>query len=163
MLYPENFESKIGFDTIRAQCRELCTMHRSAELLDEQTFSTSAQQIAQRQALVAEMSTILTMECGVLKDEFFDIDTLVDKARVLGTFLDCQEVMRLGVTLTAASAVVDIIDSSDQFTSLRRLSRGVESLSHIVAEIDRILDQRGNMRDNASEELASPPIGGSGL
>lgn len=155
MLYPENFESKIGFDTIRAQCRELCTMHRSAELLDEQTFSTSAQQIAQRQALVAEMSTILTMECGVLKDEFFDIDTLVDKARVLGTFLDCQEVMRLGVTLTAASAVVDIIDSSDQFTSLRRLSRGVESLSHIVAEIDRILDQRGNMRDNASEELAS--------
>ncbi|MBQ2416990.1 MAG: hypothetical protein II282_02200, partial [Alistipes sp.] len=71
MVYPENFESKIGFDTIRNQCRELCTMRRSGELLDEQGFSTSARTIATRQALAAEMGSILAMECGVLKDEFF--------------------------------------------------------------------------------------------
>ena len=70
MVYPENFESKIGFDIIRNQCRELCTMRRSVELLDCETFSTSARQIATRQALAAEMGTLLTMNCGVLKDEF---------------------------------------------------------------------------------------------
>ena len=78
MVYPENFESRIGFDIIRSQCRQHCTMRRAAELLDEQTFSTSARQIAVRQALAAEMGSILTMDCGVLKDEFYDIDTLVD-------------------------------------------------------------------------------------
>ena len=155
MIYPENFESKIGFDTIRNQCRELCTMHRSAELLDCETFSTSPRQIATRQALAAEMGTILTMNCSVLKDEFFDIDTLVETLRVEGTFLDCEQVLRLGITLSAAAAVVEIIRGSEQFTALNRLSSGVEPLGHIIKEIERIIDDRGNMRDNASPELAA--------
>lgn len=154
MVYPENFESKIGFDIIRNQCRELCTMHRSAELLDCEKFSTSARQIATRQALAAEMGTILTMNCGVLKDEFYDIDTLVETLRVEGTFLDCGQVMRLGVTLSAAAAVVAIIRGNEQFAALNRLSADIEPLDHIVREIDRIIDERGNMRDNASPELA---------
>ncbi|MBQ7311092.1 MAG: Smr/MutS family protein [Alistipes sp.] len=155
MVYPENFESKIGFDIIRNQCRELCTMHRSAELLDCEKFSTSARQIATRQALAAEMGTILTMNCGVLKDEFYDIDTLVETLRVEGTFLDCEQVMRLGVTLSAAAAVVAIIRGNEQFAALNRLSADIEPLDHIVREIDRIIDERGNMRDNASPELAA--------
>ena len=155
MVYPENFESKIGFDIIRNQCRALCTMRRSVELLDEQKFSTSARQIATRQALAAEMGTILTMDCGVLKDEFYDIDTLVEKVRVQGTFLDCEQVMCLGITLSAAAAVVDIIRKGEQFAALNRLSVGIEPLEHITREIYRILDERGNMRDSASPELAT--------
>ena len=155
MIYPENFESKIGFDTIRNQCRELCTMHRSAELLDEQGFTTSARTIATRQALAAEMGSILTMDCGVLKDEFFDIDTLVEKIRVEGTFLDCEEVMRLGITLSAAETLVEIIRGAEHFKALNRLSSRVVSLSHLTREIARIIDERGNMRDNASAELAA--------
>ena len=155
MVYPENFESRIGFDTIRNQCRQHCTMRRAVELLDEQTFSTSARQIAIRQALAAEMGSILTMDCGVLKDEFYDIDTLVDKVRVEGTFLDCEEVMRLGVTLSAAAAVVGIIRNSEQFKALNRISEGIEPLTSIINEVHRILDERGNMRDSASPELAA--------
>ena len=155
MIYPENFESKIGFDTIRNQCRELCTMRRSAELLDEQGFTTSARTIATRQALAAEMGSILTMDCGVLKDEFFDIDTLVEKIRVEGTFLDCEEVMRLGITLSAAETLVEIIRGAEHFKALNRLSSRVVSLSHLTREIARIIDERGNMRDNASAELAA--------
>ena len=155
MIYPENFESKIGFDTIRNQCRELCTMRRSAELLDEQGFITSARTIATRQALAAEMGSILTMDCGVLKDEFFDIDTLVEKIRVEGTFLDCEDVMRLGVTLSAAETLVEIIRGAEHFKALNRLSSRVVSLSHLTREIARIIDERGNMRDNASAELAA--------
>ena len=155
MVYSENFESKIGFDIIRNQCRELCTMRRSAELLDEQTFSTSARQIANRQALAAEMGTILTMDCGVLKDEFYDIDTFVETLRVEGTFLDCDKVLCMGITLSAAAAVVDIIRKGKEFTALNRLSVGIEPLWHIIKEIERIIDERGNMRDSASPELAA--------
>ena len=155
MVYPENFESRIGFDTIRNQCRQHCTMRRAVELLDEQTFSTSVRQITARQALAAEMGSILTMDCGVLKDEFYDIDTLVDKVKVEGTFLDCEEVMRLGVTLSAAAAVVAIIRNSEQFKALNRISEGIEPLSNIINEVHRILDERGNMRDSASPELAA--------
>ena len=155
MLYPDNFESRIGFDTIRDQCRELCTMRRSAELLAEQSFSTSRRTIATRQALVAEMGSILAMDCGVLKDEFFDIDTLVEQIRVEGTFLDCEQVLRLGITLSAAESVVEIIRGKEHFAALNRLAAGVVSLSHITREIARIIDERGNMRDNASPELAA--------
>ena len=75
--------------------------------------------------------------------------------RVQGTFLDCEQVMRLGITLSAAAAVVVIIRDSEQFKALNRLSVGIAPLSHIIKEIDRIIDERGNMRDSASPELAA--------
>jgi DNA mismatch repair protein MutS2 len=51
--------------------------------------------------------------------------------------------------------VVEIIRNSEQFTALNRLSTGIEPLWHIIKEIERIIDERGNMRDNASPELAA--------
>ena len=157
MVYPENFESRIGFDVVRAQCRALCTMRRSVALLDEERFSTSEREIARRQGLADEMRRVLMSDGDAFRDDFFDIDSIVEKIRVAGTFLDAAELVRLGATLSSAAAIVESIRSREQkeFANLHRLSRDVVSLSHIVREIGRIIDEFGNVRDSASPELAS--------
>ena len=157
MVYPDNFEVRIGFDTIREQCRALCTMQRSRALLDGETFSTSLRDITRRQCLADEMRRLLSTSGSALSEEFFDIDTLVDKIRIEGTFLDTAEVARLGATLSAVASTVELIRSREPglYPYLTRLSERVVSLSHIVTEVNRILDDHGVMRDSASAELAS--------
>ncbi|MBQ5752624.1 MAG: Smr/MutS family protein [Alistipes sp.] len=157
MVYPENFESRIGFDVVRRQCAALCTMHRSVAMLNEERFSTSPKEIARRQALADEIRRVLVSDGDAFRDEFFDIDSIVEKIRVEGTFLEASEVVRLGATLSSVAAIVESVRSREQkeFPQLHRLSRDVVSLAHIVREVSRIIDEFGNVRDNASPELAA--------
>ena len=76
-------------------------------MLDEERFSTSRKTIARRQSLADEMRRMLTMEGDAPTQEFFDIDDIVDKVRVEGTFLDIAEVVRLGSTLSSVASTVD--------------------------------------------------------
>ena len=157
MIYPDNFEQKIGFDSVREQCRAYCTMRRAAAMLDEERFSTSRKTIARRQSLADEMRRMLTMEGDAPTQEFFDIDDIVDKVRVEGTFLDIAEVVRLGSTLSSVASTVDFVRSRQEglYPRMNELCEGVESLSHIVREIARIVDEFGNVRDSASPDLAA--------
>lgn len=156
MVYPENFEARIGFDVIREQCCTLCTMRASVSLLRAAKFSTSKREVMHRQHLTDEMRQLLMGEASVLKEEFFDIDDLVDKLRIDGTFLDVEEVVRLGITLEVAAAVVGQIAKSgtSQYPHLRRISGDIVPLTHIITEIARIIDNHGTVRDTASERLA---------
>lgn len=121
-------------------------------MLDEERFSTSRKTIARRQSLADEMRRMLTMEGDAPTQEFFDIDDIVDKVRVEGTFLDTAEVVRLGSTLSSVASTVDFVRSRQEglYPRMNELCEGVESLSHIVREIARIVDEFGNVRDSAS-------------
>ena len=156
VIYPSNFEAKIGFDIIREQCRALCTMLRSRELIDAERFSASVAEVERRQGLADEMRR-LVMSGAIHRDELFDIADLVDKIRIEGTFLDVAEVARLGHTLSAAASIVGVVRSCDkgEYPFMVALTEGVETLSHIVAEISRIIDEQGGVRDSASPELAA--------
>ena len=49
MIYPANFEQKIGFDRLREQVVALCSMQAAREIIQAETFSTSRREIEFRQ------------------------------------------------------------------------------------------------------------------
>ena len=55
MIYPANFEEKIGFDRIREQVTALCSTPSAKAKLAEEGFSTSADEIERRLSLMNEM------------------------------------------------------------------------------------------------------------
>ncbi|MGN0007478.1 MAG: endonuclease MutS2, partial [Alistipes sp.] len=157
MIYPENFEQKIGFDIVREQCRAYCTMQRAARMLDEQRFTVSRREVVGRQSLADEMRQMLAMEPNAPTDEFSDIGDIIDKARVEGTFIETADVVRLGKTLASVASTVDFVRSrkAGAYPCMTELSAGVDALPHVVREIARIVDDYGNIRDSASPELAT--------
>lgn len=157
MIYPDNFETKTGFDTVRRQCLELCTMNRSRALLESERFCSSAVEVMRRQSLADEMRIMLTMESGAPSCEFADMDDLVEKIRVEGMFLDVPEVVRLGAVLSATAEIVEFVRKRGEevYPFLSELGRGIEPLTHICREISRIIDDLGEVRDTASPELAT--------
>ena len=155
MIYPANFEQKIGFDRLREQVAALCTMRAAREKLAEETFSTSAREIERRLSLADEMRLVLDMEHDFPGGEYPDIDHIVAKLRVEGTFLDVEEVVTLRRALAAIGEVVAFILGREQrYPALHARSRDVEAFPGIVGSIDAIVDRFGEVRDGASPELS---------
>ncbi|WP_418451165.1 endonuclease MutS2 [Alistipes sp.] len=155
MIYPANFEQKIGFDRLREQVAARCTMRGARELLAEQTFCPQRPEVERRLGLADEMRRILGMEQGFPDDDFVDLDDIAAKIRIEGTFLDVEEVVALRRALAAAGAVALFILGRGEglYPFLRERSLRVEALPEIVRAIDAILDRFGQVCDDASPEL----------
>ena len=95
VIYPSNFETKIGFSTIREQVVALCTMQHARELLESEGFTAVRREIERRHALAEEMRQILLSEREAPTEEFYDIADIIEKAKVEGTFLEVAEVVQL--------------------------------------------------------------------
>ena len=156
MVYPANFESSVGFDRVREQILGLCSMRRAQVILSGEGFSTSQREIERRLSLADELARLLSMEQEFPREEFSDIAEIVRKIEIEGTFLDTAEVVTLIRALRSAGEVSAFVLSRDAeaYPSVRALSEGVASFVHIVAEADRIIDNFGQVRDNASPELS---------
>ncbi len=155
MIYPENFETKIGFDRIRAQVEALCLTSGAVDRLREDKFSTSYEEIEERLQLVDEMRTVLMMEDGFPDTGFVDVDGFLRKARVEGTFLDVQEIVILRKALAAVGQLVAFFCAGDEirYPALHAMSAGVNSFPSIVNHIDSLIDRFGKVKDSASPAL----------
>ena len=154
MIYPANFEQKIGFDRLREQVAARCTMRAARARLAGETFSISAREIARRLTLADEMRLLLDMEHEFPGGEYPDVDHIVAKLRVEGSFLDVEEVVTLHRALTVVGGIVAfILNREEQYPALHARSRGVAAFPEIVQRIDAIVDRFGNVKDNASPGL----------
>ncbi len=72
MIYPENFESKIGFDRIRNQIAVLCITDGAREKLSGLHFSTSREEIVRLLEETFEMRTILMLESDFPESNYVD-------------------------------------------------------------------------------------------
>ena len=154
MIYPATFEQKIGFDRLREQVAERCTMQAARERIAAEGFSTSPREIERRLALADEMRLVLEMERDFPGGEYPDVDQLVAKLRVEGSFLDVEEVVTLGRALTTIGGIVSfILNRAERYPTLHARTRGVEAFPEIVRRIEAIVDRFGNVRDNASPAL----------
>lgn len=157
MIYPANFEQKIGFDRLREQVASLCSMQAGREIILGERFSTSASEIALKQDIADEMRVILMLESDAPKDEYPDMEHIISKIGVEGAFLTSEELSTLRFALTAVGNMVGFFTSRsvEQYPRLRARSERVCVFPDIIRRINQLLDDEGNIRDSASHELLS--------
>lgn len=154
MIYPASFEQKIGFDRLREQVAARCTMRAARERLLGEGFTASAREIERRLSLADQMRLMLDMERDFPGGEYPDVDHVVAKLRVAGTFLDVEEVVTLQRALATIGGIVSfILNRRERYPALYARTHGVEAFPGIVQRIDALIDRFGNVRDSASPEL----------
>lgn len=160
MIYPSTFEKKTGFDAVRRVVADACLSAMGREEADAMSFSPDYDSVAMKLRQTAEMLSLTTGDSEFQLGAIHDMRAAVKGIRVQGSFMPAQELMQL-------RAVLDTVSGLHAFFSSRRNDAGVSSLPalDVVAErlvplpeaarsIDRLLDRWGNVRDNASPELA---------
>ena len=155
MIYPQNFEQKIGFDRVREQVAALCSMRAAREIIAQQVFSTSAEQILWHQSIADEMRTLLMLDADAPRDEYPDMEELLAKIGVEGMYLTVEQVVVLRRALTAVGNMVGFVmnRSEQQYPCLRRRCQSVCVFPDIIRRINQIVDEQGEIRDSASPEL----------
>ena len=108
MICPANFEQKIGFDRVRMQVEQLCSSSAGKSKLYAENFLDSSQteQLIDRLSRVDELLGILRVESGFPCGEYPDISSVVAKTRVVGTFLETEEIVLLRSALDTVAEIV---------------------------------------------------------
>ena len=73
MIYPNNYEHKIGFDEIRTLLRERCLSQMGRDKVDEMSFSTDAAAINERLQQVREFRQLTDTKDDFPLQFFFDV------------------------------------------------------------------------------------------
>jgi DNA mismatch repair protein MutS2 len=156
LVYPDNFESKIGFDKIRELIKGRCLSDLGRELVDEIRFISHYEQLSENLSLVDEFVTIQREMENFPTSYYFDLREALSKIRIEGRFLEVQELFDLKRSLETISGIVRFLKNTkeDQFPCLKRLLSGVQVYPYIIDRIDAILTKYGKIKDNASPELS---------
>jgi DNA mismatch repair protein MutS2 len=156
MLYPDHFEQKIAFTTIRQLLKDKCVSTLGAEKVDEILFTSDYAEVMRLLSQTDEMLRVLTTESDELPvGDFYDVRPALSRVRIEGLFLDELEVFDLRRALEAVRLLVAFLTRSeaDVYPHLHELVLGVETFPLIVNRIDSILNKFGKIKDNASPEL----------
>ncbi|MBV5280971.1 MAG: Smr/MutS family protein [Paludibacter sp.] len=156
MLYPDHFEQKIAFSTIRQLLKDKCVSTLGAEKVDEILFTSDYAEVMRLLSQTDEMLRVLTTESDELPvGDFYDVRPALSRVRIEGLFLDELEVFDLRRALEAVRLLVAFLTRSeaDVYPHLHELVLGVETFPLIINRIDSILNKFGKIKDNASPEL----------
>lgn len=157
MIYPDNFEQKIGFDQIRRMLQELCLSSLGRELINSIVFMTDYDAILTALHRTDEMIKIEQSDEEFPTDFFYDVRPMLKRIRIEGTFIDVAELFDLRRSLETIRRVVSFFKAKDYeqpiYPYLADMSGNVLIYPQLIKEIDTILDKTGGIRDNASPEL----------
>ncbi len=156
MLYPQHFEQKIDFTTVRQLLRDKCISTLGIELVDNIQFSSNFSEITNYLSQTDEMLRILTTEAEDLPiGDFYDVRPALMRTRVEGLFLDEAEVFGLWRALEAVRKLVSFFSKKEEspYPYITGLLPLTESFPLIIRRIEGILNKFGKIKDNASPEL----------
>lgn len=159
MIYPQNFEQKIGFDQIRILLKEQCLSSLGEERVDSMEFTDNAETINRLLNETTEFIRIIQEEDNFPDQYFFDVRPSLRRIRVEGLYLDEQEVFDLRRSLETIHSIVRFLHWEEQesgeypYPALQNLAGDVAVFPQLIGQIERILDKFGKIKDNASAEL----------
>ena len=176
MVYPQNIEDKLGFGKIRDMVRGATLCPLGARRVDDMQFLTDRRALQHELSLLDEMKRLIEQAAQPLPtDCFFDLTPALKRVRVAGTFMETDELYDLMRSLRTIEALVRYLnpkpgeevrtaDASQggvaaqdfvaRFPLLHNMAQGVVTFPDIVRRIDQTLTPTGEIRDNASPQLA---------
>ena len=159
MIYPQNFEQKIGFDQIRSLVKGKCLSPLGEERVDGMQFSSVFGEMEERLEQVAEFVRLLRAEDNFPAQYFFDVRPSLKRIRIEGMYLDEQELFDLRRSLETIRDIVRFLLREEEteaspYPRLKRLAGDIDVFPDIITKINAILSPYGKMKDNASPELA---------
>ena len=106
MIYPSNYEQKIGFDQIRHLLRGRCLSTLGKDKVEEMHFSHAADEVSHWLDEVEEFVRIIQEEDSFPNQYFFDVRPALHRASIVGMYMDEGELFDLRRSLDTINQIV---------------------------------------------------------
>ncbi|MDD4149285.1 MAG: endonuclease MutS2, partial [Bacteroidales bacterium] len=155
MIYPQNFESKIGFDLIRNKIRAACLGNAAKLLVDEMVFSNNASSIRASLDEIQEMTTIFNLKDNYPVKLYPETSNITAKLRVEGSSLQVFELTDIRIILDNSKGLLNFFrnDDKNEFPTLKNKIKDLVFPKYLSDRIDAILSKNNTIKDNASPGL----------
>lgn len=155
-IYPSNFDQKTGFDLVREMVSERCISEMGKQRVRQISFSNDFDLISRLLKETREFLTILETGLPFPSQDYIDLSPVLSHIQIPGTYLLPDELVDLRLSLRTIYACLAFfrLPAAKPFAHLQALAGDLEIPANILRETDRILDEKGHIRDSASMELA---------
>ncbi|MBK9291292.1 MAG: Smr/MutS family protein [Bacteroidetes bacterium] len=156
MIYPDTFEEKSGFVHIRRMLRSHCVSNMGLELADALGFMTGLEDILMHLGRVEELNRLMQAGLPFSVKDYLDVRPEFHRLRPEGTVIELEAMFALRLGLMQAREAVKFLqsDQSAAYPLLRAMVAHLYINPKLVAELSRLMDDRGDIPDHASPALA---------
>ncbi|PLW95796.1 MAG: endonuclease MutS2, partial [Marinilabiliales bacterium] len=156
MIYPDNFEQKIGFDQIRELLKDLCISDMGIQFVDKIRFVSKPDLINRLLDQVSEFVEILTIGKSFPGSDYFDLKDELFRIKTPGSYIEQEALFDLKTSLRTIQDILFYFKNSDnnKYTELKKLTEPIDFPSEMLLKAENIVDDKGDIRDNASSRLA---------
>lgn len=158
MVYPRNFEQKIGFDQIRLRLRERCVTEAAREKVQQMAMTSDADRLHFSLSRVSQMQLILLCDTSFPEVNYIDVQPFMAKLRVEGAYLEEHEFYALGRALRSAEELLSYFARVKQVEgkSIDAFEGELNTLTkvpHVLQAMESVIDDKAQVRDSASKLL----------
>jgi DNA mismatch repair protein MutS2 len=148
VIYPENFESKIGFDRIRQLLAENCLSPMGLDLVETTGFHTDRASIEFNINVTYEFQQLLKFEDYFPSEHYYKVADCLNKIRIAGSFPEVQEVFDLKRSLETVRAIISFFKKKDDnsYPFLKSICGNIKVYPYVLDSLDRIIDKTGNIK-----------------
>lgn len=156
MLYPATLEQKLGFDKLRDWLRDACISPLGQYFVEKIRFSDNFGMVEKLVSQTAEMKKILEIGENFPSQNYIDATPYLKRAAIEGMLLTQAEFSDLKVSLHTIKLCISFFANQEEgaFPLLAEYAKNVRVERAITDAIEKIIDDRGQIRDSASPELS---------
>ncbi|MFO8235005.1 MAG: Smr/MutS family protein [Bacteroidales bacterium] len=156
MLYPSNFEEKIEFNKVRERIADKCISNLGREKVNQIKISYSQKFISKLVSQVAEFKEVIEFEENFPLDHCVDVRDALEKIRIEGTHPEVEEVYHLRLNQATIKKIITFFNNNreeEKYLSLFNLTKNITLYNFVSERIDRTLTPKGDIKNNASQDL----------
>ena len=155
VTYPENFEHKIGFHLIREMLKGHCISAMGVERVEGMSFGNDREAIERSMEQTMEFLQLMQNGIPFPMRDFHDLREDFQHIKIPGTCLSLESLFALKPSLNALDYILRFGHSEAQqdYPELCALMSDLFIEGQVFTEANRLVDDKGEMPDNASPEL----------
>ena len=155
MIYPTNFEQKIGFAGIRQMLSDHCISQMGLERVEVMAFSADKNHIVKSLEQTEEFIGLMQTGVPFPMRDYHDLREAFHNIQIDGTCLSVEDLFALKPSLNVVEAILRYghSESADATPRIKSLIEDIYIERSIFTEVNRLVDDKGEIPDNASTEL----------
>lgn len=154
MIYPNNAGEKLGFLEIKELIKSYCLSSMGQQMVDKIQVMSNFDHINKFLRQTNEFKSILQNDSPLSIQNFFDIKSIAEKARIEGAYLTEDEFFKISMSLSTVFSVIQYFTEREgQYPNLEALFEHLSIEKSIIRKIENIIDPKGKIKSNASSEL----------
>ncbi len=158
MIYPSDFEQKLGFDTVRSLLAAKCASRMGKEEVGEMQFSSEYEEVSRRLRQTSEMASLLRSRADLPGAQLYDVGPYLTEIKAEGSYMSADRLHKVGKMLDTINEVraffcQDGEDRRPVYPALAEVFTRLQQFPAISAEIDRCITKYGEVKDTASDAL----------